>query len=67
MRLYDNHRGISGGVLKIAVASMLGLALFAVLLSFAASPLEADKEIAAAGQSLLNWTQNATVEILAHE
>ena len=67
MRLCDNRRGVSGEVMKLAVASILGLALFAVLLSFAASPLEADKEIAAAGQSLLNWTQNATVEILAHE
>jgi hypothetical protein len=67
MRLYGNRRGISGDVLKIAAASVLALALFAILASFAAWPLEADSYVAATGLSLLNQTQNTSLEILAHK
>ncbi len=66
MGLYSNRRGVSGDVLKIAAASVLALALFAILASFAAWPLEADSYVAAAGLSLLNQTQNTSLEILAH-
>jgi hypothetical protein len=66
MGLSKNTRGVSSEVFKIAAAMLIGFAVFAMLVNFALGPKEADAELQRIGATMLNWTQNTSLEIIAY-
>lgn len=66
MGLRKNKRAVSAEVLKIAAAMLLALAIFAILVSFALGPKEADASTEKTGISMLDYAQNASLGIIAY-
>lgn len=59
-----DQRGMSSEALKLAAALLIAFAVFAILAGFAIGPKEAEIHVSAAGQGILDQTQNASKEIL---
>jgi hypothetical protein len=63
MGIQKNKRGVSGEVMKIAAALIIGLAVFSILLSFSFGTREGDSEIEEMGENILNFSQRTSFEI----
>ncbi len=61
-----NKRAVSAEVLKIAAAMLVSLAVFAIFISFAAGPKEAESLAGETGEGILSGVQNASLEIIAY-
>jgi len=61
-----NKRAVSAEVLKIAAAMLIALAVFAIFISFAAGPKEAESLAEETGRGILSSVQNASFEIIAY-
>lgn len=57
MGLRKNQRGISGEVMKIGAAMLIGLAVFSIILSFSMGVKEGDTEVSEMGEDILNFSQ----------
>jgi hypothetical protein len=63
MGLKHNRRGISGEVMKIGLALLLALLVFALFTSFSARVDESDSDVEDIGKDILNFTQDTTFQI----
>lgn len=58
---------VSSEALKVAAAMLIAMAVFAMLLSLALAPKEADVQASVIGQRMLEYTQNTSQEILKYD
>jgi len=66
MGLRENRRAVSAEVLKIALAMLLALSIFALLVGFAFGPTSAEDEASQIGANMLRNSENASLEIIAY-
>ncbi len=65
--ILENRRGISAESMKIALAVLLALALFSILIQFATGPRKSTDKVAAIGDGILQHEKYTSIKILNHQ
>lgn len=62
-----NTKGSSPEAIKLAAAMLMALGVFLIFVAFAGAPEKAEETLSGIGEGLLNYTENASLEILKGE
>ncbi len=61
---WKNTKGSSPEALKLAAAMLIAFGVFLIFVAFAGAPQKAEETFNSIGENLLNFTENASLEIL---